>query len=225
MIILELHAGEGGTDSKLFVDNLFAAYVKYALALGLKVELLDSDLGHVTARIAGDGVKEAFAKEAGKHCVQRVPPTEHKGRKQTSYVNVGVLPIRPAKEYQPLRPEDLETTCMIGTGPGGQHRQKTASCVRIIHLPTRISAVIDGRDQHTNRRIALEVLTARVNEARLAGENADYGKLRKAQLGDGGRGEKIRTYNFIKSRATDHRTGKKTSNIDAVMRGRFDLLC
>lgn len=29
-IILEIHAGEGGTDSKLFIYDLAAAYVKFA---------------------------------------------------------------------------------------------------------------------------------------------------------------------------------------------------
>lgn len=29
-IILEIHAGEGGSDSKLFIHDLAAAYIKYA---------------------------------------------------------------------------------------------------------------------------------------------------------------------------------------------------
>jgi protein subunit release factor A len=44
-------------------------------------------------------------------------------------------------------------------------------------------------------------------------------------VGDGGRGDKIRTYNFVESRAVEHRTGKKTREVHQVIgKGRFDLL-
>lgn len=47
---------------------------------------------------------------------------------------------------------------------------------------------------------------------------------KREQVDGGGRGNKIRTYNFIDGRAVDHRTGKKTSKLKQVMKGRFDLL-
>lgn len=40
----------------------------------------------------------------------------------------------------------------------------------------------------------------------------------------GGRGDKIRTYNFIQSRVVDHRLGRKTSNVKEVMKGNFGIL-
>ncbi len=44
-------------------------------------------------------------------------------------------------------------------------------------------------------------------------------------MGGGGRGNKIRTYNLIDSRAVDHRTGKKTAKVEEIIyKGRFDLL-
>jgi peptide chain release factor 1 len=46
----------------------------------------------------------------------------------------------------------------------------------------------------------------------------------KKQLGGGGRSDKIRTYNFIKSRVVDHRLGVKTGRIKDIMRGKFGLL-
>lgn len=221
---MELRAGEGGDDSKLFVVDLFSAYLKYASSLGFKSELLHSDFGNMVAKITGKGVGRAFKNEPGKQIVQRIPPTESKGRKQTSVVVVGVLPIKDETEFEPLKSEDLETICQNGSGPGGQHQNKTASAVRMKHKPTGLCVFINGRDQFSNKRDALNILTAKVNELKLAEIDADYAAVRKAQLGDGGRSGKVRTYNFLESRVVDHRLGTKTSNIKGVMKGDFSLI-
>ena len=39
-----------------------------------------------------------------------------------------------------------------------------------------------------------------------------------------GRGDKIRTYNFIDSRVVDHRLRKKTKDIKRIMKGELGLL-
>jgi protein subunit release factor A len=198
--------------------------MKYAANNKLKAELLDSSDGHLVAKISGPNAGKAFQHEAGKHCVQRIPPTETKGRKQTSYVSVGVLPLRPEKEYQPIPASDLDETFQVGSGPGGQHRNKTASTVRLRHIPTGLQVYIDGRDQSSNRRTALRILTAKVNEAKWAEIDEQYNAERKKLLGNGGRGEKVRTYNFLESRAVDHRLGTKTAQVKQVMKGQFELL-
>ena len=71
---------------------------------------------------------------------------------------------------------------------------------------------------------ALKILTAKVNELRLAEIDADYAAIRKAQLGDGGRSNKIRTYNFMEGRVVDHRLGTKTGNVKGIMKGEFQIL-
>lgn len=198
--------------------------MRYSRSLGFKDELLRSDFGHFVAKLWGEGVGNAFKNEPGKHCVQRIPPTEANGRKQTSIVVVGVLPIKDDSRFEPLKEEELETITQNGGGPGGQHQNKTASAVRMRHKPTGVSVFINGRDQHSNKREALKILTAKVNEIRLAEIDADYAAIRKAQMGDGGRSSKIRTYNFMESRVVDHRLGTKTGNVKGVMKGEFSLL-
>lgn len=223
-MILEILHGEGGDDSKNFVDELFAAYLKYSSGLSLKCELLHSDYGHVVAKVSGKGAGNAFKNEPGKHCVQRIPETEAKGRKQTSIVVVGVLPIRSDTGSEPLKDADLDVTTQRGHGKGGQHQNKTDSAVRMRHIPTGLSVFINGRDQHSNKREALKILTAKVHEVRLAEVDGEYAEIRKAQMGDSGRSNKVRTYNLLESRVVDHRLGTKTGNVKAVMKGEFQLL-
>lgn len=223
-LLLEIHYGEGGEDSKLFVHDLAAAYCKYAETNKCRVELVQSDHGHVILKITGDSVWDLFGQEAGNHVVQRVPPTETRGRKQTSIVSVGVLPILP-KTCTVLDPRDVEITTCRGTGPGGQHRNTTDSAVRCRHLPTGLEVVMDNRSQHQNRRDALEILTTRVQEYYSRLSRAEQDRIRFEALGQRNRGGKVRTYNWLESRAVDHRTGLKTSNLKAIFKqGKFELL-
>jgi peptide chain release factor 1 len=225
-VIVEVHAGEGGTDSKLFVHDLFAAYAKYAASLGFKGELLDSTEGRVVGQFVGKGVGKAFSQEIGKHVVQRVPPTEKGGRWQTSVVSVAVLPLPPQNQVQLLPESELDISYIKGGGPGGQKVNVTSSTVRIRHVPTKIQVCIcTERSQLQNKTQALRILSAKVNEQRNGNVQFAYAEGRKAQVGDRGRGDKIRTYNYIKLRAVDHRTRKKTNKVrDVIEKGKFQLL-
>lgn len=108
---------------------------------------------------------------------------------------------------------------------GGQHAQKNATAIRAKHLPTGITVFIQNqRSQHQNRLEALKILAARVNDQRMAAENRAYAEFRRNQLGDGRRGSKVRTYNFIDSRVTDHPSGRKTRDVAGVMRGDFSAI-
>src|SRR5262245_8918673 len=63
----------------------------------------------------------------------------------------------PAHLKKLLEESDVET--FRGPGPGGQHRNKTESAVRITHRPSGIVRVArDDRSQLRNRVIALERL-------------------------------------------------------------------
>ncbi len=222
-IIIEIHAGEGGDDSKLFIYDLAAAYAKYAKANGANPDILFTGNSNVTLQITGQNASELFKNEGGGHVVQRVPPTERNGRRQTSCISVAVLNIPEYTDVK-LKDTDLDITCAIGTGPGGQHRQKTASCVRVVHKPTKLAVVIDGRNQHKNKAIALKILAEKVKEHIHGKEQEKIDANRKGQLGTGGRGLKIRTYNFIKGIATDHRTEKQVNVREVIDKGRFNLL-
>jgi peptide chain release factor 1 len=140
-----------------------------------------------------------------------VPPNEKRGRVQTSTITVAVLPEPSVAELR-IGPMDLEVLVCRGSGPGGQHRNKTESCVVMTHLPTGLTVRCESeRSQHQNRETALGLLRARLHAAereRLYTARADD---RRRQVGSGMRGDKRRTIRCQEGVVVDHVTGKSWS--------------
>jgi peptide chain release factor 1 len=168
----------------------------------------------------GRGARRLFAAEAGGHRWQRVPPTEKRGRVHTSTVTVAVLDPEVRAEEE-IDEHDVDIVTTTGTGPGGQHRNKTQSCVIATHRATGLKVRVDMRSQHQSKAMALRILAARVRD--LAREAAQTGRAaeRRLQVGSGMRGDKIRTYRTQDDRVTDHRDGR-TFRLSAWMRGDWD---
>jgi len=156
--------------------------------------------------LAGANVGD-FRNEGGGHRWQRIPPTEKRGRVQTSTVTVAVLSIPETPEG--LNLNDVEITTTKGDGPGGQHRNKTESAVIAIHRPTGIKVRIESdRSQHKNKATALAVLAAKVAEVGAMKGRNEVNQSRRQQVGSGERGDKVRTYRQRDNQVNDHRTGQ-----------------
>jgi peptide chain release factor 1 len=120
-----------------------------------------------------------------------------------------------------LKKTDLKIEYMRGQGPGGQHKNKTDSAVRVTHIPTGIHVTIDGRNQHHNKRAALKELDERLIEY----SNKEKAKQKKKQRDQKIKDKKtIRTYNFHTGIVTDHRTGKSASIKNVLKKGKLSLL-
>lgn len=127
----------------------------------------------------------------------------------TSTVTVAVMPLDESQP-QSLREEDLTWETKRGSGAGGQHRNKTESAVRMVHTPTGLAVdVCSERSQHQNRRIARALLEARVHERMQARSNATQRQARRAQVGSGMRGDKVRTYRTQDGVVIHHASGRK----------------
>jgi peptide chain release factor 1 len=149
-----------------------------------------------------------------------VPPTEKRGRVQTSTITVAVLDPEPEHTYK-LDEREVELVASRGSGPGGQHRNKVESCITATHKATGISVRIDMRSQSESKAMALKILGAKVAEVKTGAAQEERAALRKAQLGTGQRGDKIRTLREQDDRVTDHRTGR-TWSLKKWSRGDWD---
>ena len=111
---------------------------------------------------------------------------------------------------QGLSEKELEWEQLQGSGPGGQHRQKTQNCVRLRHVPTGVTVMATSeRSLWQNKQSALRALAARL-KARYEGERQSREAAdRRAQVGTGMRGDKIRTVRMQDAIVRDHRSGKK----------------
>lgn len=160
--------------------------------------------------------------ESGGHRWQRIPPTERRGRVHTSTVTVAAFEIKESTQWK-LKESDIVVFTTKDSGPGGQHRNKTESCVVMRHNPTKIEAKAASKSQPQNRKTARELLEHRVEifMANNAKNIADAN--RKEKVGTGMRGDKIRTYREQDDVVTDHRTNKK-ARLKSVLRGEIELV-
>jgi peptide chain release factor 1 len=227
-VIMEIRGAEGGEEGNLFAGDLYEMYRGFAALKGWNVEVLSldaSDLGGinlVTILINGDTAWSRLKFEGGTHRVQRVPATESQGRIHTSSATVMVLPEAEEVEVE-IDERDLEIDVYRASGPGGQGVNTTDSAVRITHKPTGVVvAMQDERSQLQNRARAMQVLRARLLKLAQDEQEAAQSAERRSQVGGGGRGEKIRTYNYKENRVTDHRIGFTIYRLQEVLAGDLD---
>jgi peptide chain release factor 1 len=227
-LIVEIRGAEGGEEANLFAHDLFDMYSAWAVRNSWSIEVLSLDkspmggINQVTMLVKGDSAWTRLRFEGGPHRVQRVPVTEAQGRIHTSSATVMVMPEAEEVEVD-IDEKDLNIDVYRASGPGGQGVNTTDSAVRITHLPSGlVVAMQDERSQLQNRLRAMTVLRSRLLKLREDEQAEKMSAERKAQVGKGGRGEKIRTYNFKENRITDHRIGFTLYQLQDVLAGNLD---
>lgn len=224
-IVLEVRAGVGGEEAALFAEELATMYRKYADAKGWTVSIVDeseSPLGgykEASFEIRGKDVYKEMRYETGIHRIQRVPKTEKMGRVHTSTASVAILPIRKKTKFE-INVADLEVEFSRSGGKGGQNVNKVETAVRLTHRPTGLVVRATAeRSQSANKERALAILSSKLEEIHRAEEASKYAANRKEQVGLADRSEKIRTYNILQDRITDHRLNKNWHGIENIMKG------
>ena len=227
-VIMEIRGAEGGEEANLFARDLMEMYQSYATKRGWKVEVIQEDgsemggINQATLMFVGDDAWSRLRFEGGPHRVQRVPATEAQGRIHTSSATVAIMTEAEEVDVE-IDNNDLQVDVYRASGAGGQHVNTTDSAVRITHKPTGlVVAMQDERSQLQNRARAMTVLRSRLLKLRQDEQEAAASLERRAQIGGGGRGEKIRTYNYKENRITDHRIGFTLYQLQAALGGDLD---
>src|SRR3989338_5146205 len=217
-IVLEVRAGAGGEEATLFAKELAEMYMAYALKQGWQV----SEIDKLTYEIRGKDAYQKLRFETGVHRIQRIPSTEKMGRVHTSTASVAILPIRKKTKIE-IKPADLQIEFSRSGGAGGQNVNKVETAVRIVHKPTGIEVRSTAeRSQLKNREKAMSILSAKLEAKKDEEEALKHSLNRKTQIGTADRSEKIRTYNILQDRITDHRIKKSWHNVEKIFKGEID---
>ena len=227
--ILAIHAGAGGTDSQDWAEMLLRMFTRWAESHRFKVQVIDS--------LSGDeaGIKRAMLSiqgryaygylrsERGVHRLVRLSPFDAAHRRHTSFSLIEVWPDIQGDIEVEVSPEDIEMEAFSASGPGGQHMQKNATAVRLIHKPTNIIVSCQSeRSQTQNREMALKVLYARLYERELERQRAERDELKGDHV-DAGWGNQIRSYVLHPYKMVkDLRTGHQVGTPEAVLDGDLD---
>jgi peptide chain release factor 1 len=218
-VIIEIRAGVGGEEAKIWAEDLMRMYLRFAEKQGWSSTILS----HNILKIKGDGVYNFLRFESGVHRVQRIPSTERYGRVHTSTATVVVLPEIAESEVK-INPNDLQWEFYRASSHGGQNVQKVSTAVRLTHRPTGIVVTSEKeRFQEQNRQLCLELLRTKLWEKQELEKEVAIAGYRSV-IGRGMRAEKIRTYNFPQNRVTDHRQKKSFYNLAEILDGKLDKI-
>lgn len=217
--MLEIQAGRGGEEARLFAAELLRMYLRFTRRRGLRCEIAeraDEGRGLRSATLIIEGGLGLLRGEAGEHIVQRKTRSRRADRIHTSHVAVRVLVLEPRGAVKIDRRE-IRREAVRGSGPGGQHRNRRATAIRLTHLPSGITASCDTRSQKDNEAQAMRVLEARLAAHIAAGRAARRLNERRAQA------KPRRIYDFVRGMIRE-RSGGKTRKLERVLDGRLELL-
>jgi peptide chain release factor 2 len=229
--IISLHPGAGGTESQDWAQMLLRMYLRWAERRRFEVDLVEAMPGEeaglksATAIVKGRFAYGLLSGERGVHRLVRISPYDAQKRRHTSFASLDVVPLIDEDTRVDISPDDLRIDVFRSSGPGGQSVNTTDSAVRITHIPTGVVVTSQNeRSQLQNRQTAMRVLQARLaermREERVAKLEELRGERRDIAFGSQIRSYVMHPYQMVK----DHRTGKETSNVNAVLDGEIDEL-
>ncbi|CAL9238592.1 unnamed protein product [Arabidopsis halleri] len=227
---IEVQAGAGGTESNDWAFMVMEMYKTWAQRRKFSVTVVDEAAGEIagikraTIKVNGEYAYGYAKAEVGVHRLVRISPFDSGKRRHTSFAAVAVIPILgDGSTRVQINDSDLRIERFRSGGAGGQHANTTDSAVRIIHIPTGITATCQNeRSQHMNKASAMAVLQSRIDQLEMARQTAMNAQHTQS-LTEISWGNQIRTYVLHPYRMVkDLRTNYEVSDPDSVLEGDLD---
>jgi len=231
--VMTIFSGAGGDDAEDFSAMLLKMYFKYFENKGWGYKILhenQNDNGgyrNITVEINGKNAYGTLKNESGVHRLVRISPFNANAKRHTSFSMVEIIPKFEKQNESDieLSDDDLRVELSRSSGPGGQNVNKRETAVRIVHIPTNLSAAADGeRSQAQNKEKAMAILKGKIykalEEKRIAKEEGMYvSKTTEIEWGSQIRSYVLHPYKMVK----DHRTNVETSDVSSVLEeGKLD---
>jgi protein subunit release factor B len=222
---VSVRAAQGGDDAQRFAAMLVRMYERFIALHNLEVIELRREQTAAGVRVwqvrLAAGMNPAIGVLAGEDGVHRVVH-EVAGRRQTSFALVEVEALH-APIGLVVTDRELRIDRTRGSGPGGQHRNKVETAVRMTHLPTGLQAWSSkGRSQADNLATARRVLLERI--ATHAASQTPGKATRAASAGSFGSQRRSYRLHGRTQGVSDHRTGRSCPAAHVLDRARLELL-
>lgn len=227
-VIMAIHAGAGGTEAQDWAEMLLRMYLRFCEKKSFSARVVDKSVGgeagvkSVTLEISGHFVYGWLRSEAGVHRLVRVSPFDAEKMRHTSFALVEILPVIDEVEIV-IDPKELRIDTFLSSGHGGQSVQTTYSAVRVVHIPTGITATCQNeRSQQQNKEIAMKILRGKLHVLAEAERQKEKQKIRgefkEVAWGNQIRSYVLHPYHMVKDLRTQH----ESSDPQAVLDGELE---
>ena len=167
---VQITSGHGPAECELAVNHVLECLLKEAVHLSLTVEVLEKVPGekdgiYQSVMLSINGIGLPLFLKQWQGTVQWVCESPYRPTHKRKNWFVGVNVLEALEFHKDINISDLRFETMRASGAGGQHVNTTDSAVRVIHVPTGVTAFAqEERSQHMNKKLALARLVAAFDE-------------------------------------------------------------